>query len=279
MEEDGSFFILSGNKLWYSSKKNNENTLPKPKNVKNINKVRNAAKNKRVIENQIFEDIMKNQTDPYWISFFDECAIGKLPRGFKYISNVLYYRIKSKTLEILIPDEPLEAEILIKKFIFEHAGIISPTDLNEKRAVEEFKANNNMSENTLWSSIKNEKEQSIMISSFVERVAECFKLNTENCQNLTQIIKLSIYSGFLGNENIILENGSISEIIGLEYNEYEKKFLINEELRKNNKNNKKIISDEIETKTVQDENDLINNKKCLLKQWNKYIIELNSKKK
>jgi hypothetical protein len=278
MEEDGSFFILSGNKLWYSSKKNNEQNLPKTKAVKNTTKVRNAAKNKRVIEYQIFEDIMKNQSDPYWISFFDECAVGKLPRGFKFINNVLYYRIKSKTLETLIPEEPLEAEILIKKFIFEHAGIISPKDLNERREAEEFKANNNNTENTLWSSIKNEREQSILISSFVERVSECFNLSKENSQNLTQVIKLSIYSGFLGNENIILENGAISEIIGLEYNDYDKKFLINEELRKNIRNIKKVIVEDNDNKTVQDDNDQLNNRKCLIKHWNKYITELNSKK-
>jgi hypothetical protein len=280
MEEDGSFFILSGNKLWYSSKKSIENTVIKNKAPKGVNKVRNAAKNKRIIEFPLFEEILKTQTDPYWISFFDDCAIGKLPRGFKYINNVLYYRIKSKTLEVLVPEEPLEAEIIIKKFIFEHAGIISPVDLNEKRAFEECKAVSGNQDNNNWNNIKNEKERAILISTFVERVSECFNLSKESSQNLSQIIKLSIYSGFLNSDNIIMENGNITEIVGLEFSEQNQKFLINDELRKNIKINKKVIIEDIDSKTIIDD-DLTpnsNNKKCLIKQWNKYLNEIGSKK-
>lgn len=278
MEEDGSFHIFSGNTVWYSVKKNNESNTEK-KSTKNVNKVRNAAKNKRVVEYQIFEDIMKNQTDPYWISFFDDCATGKLPRGFKLVNNILYFRFKSKTLEVLVPEEPLEAEVIIKKFIFEYAGIISPKDLNEKREAEENKIISSYGNELNWNNIKNEKEQSILISSFVEKISESFNLTKESSQNLTQIIKLSIFSGYLTSENIIFENGNIIEIVGLEYNENDKKFLINEELKKNAKIFKKYIADDnSDNKTIFDDNDNINNKKCLVKQWNKYILELSSKK-
>jgi len=278
MEEDGSFHIFSGNTVWYSVKKNNESHIEK-KSTKNVNKVRNAAKNKRVIEYQIFEEIMKNQVDPYWISFFDDCATGKLPRGFKLVNNILYFRFKSKTLEVLVPEEPLEAEVIIKKFIFEYAGIISPKDLNEKREAEENKIISSYGNELNWNNIKNEREQSILISSFVEKISESFNLTKESSQNLTQIIKLSIFSGYLTSDNIIFENGNIIEIIGLEYNENDNKFLINEELKKNVKLFKKYIADDnSDNKTVFDDNENLNNKKCLVKQWNKYILELSSKK-
>ncbi len=280
MEEDGGFVIFSGNKLWYSSKKSNESQPAKQKAVRGINKTRNAAKNKRVIEYPIFDEIMKLQNDPYWISFFDECAIGKLPRGFKYTNNILYYRIKSKNIEVLVPDEPEEAEIVIKKFIYENSGIISPIDLNQKREAEEKRiANLTVNDNLQWNNIRNEREQSIILSSFIDKISDSMNLSTEEGKNLYQIIKLGIYSGFLTNDNIIMNFGQIVEIIGLEFDYNNRKFLINEEIRKNAKSLKKIvIDDSIETKTYQDESDNNINKKCLIKQWNKYMIELNSKK-
>lgn len=280
MEEDGGFVIFSGNKLWYSSKNKNEAQIPKQKAIRGVNKTRNAAKNKRVIEFPIFDEIMKNQTDTYWISFFDECAVGKLPRGFKYSNNILYYRVKNKNIEVLIPDEPLEAEIIVKKFVYENAGIISPSDLNEKRETEERRiAALAVNENIQWSNIRNEREQSIVLSTFIDKISDSMSLNKEEEKSLYQIIKLGIYSGYLTNDNIVMYQGQITEIMGLEFDYENRKFLINEELRKNNKHNKKfIIEDSIETKTYQEENEVNFNKKCLIKQWGKYVSELNSKK-
>lgn len=279
MDDDSGFVIFSGNKLWYSSKKKTEPTEPN-KVIKNVNKVRNAAKNKRVVEFPIFDEILKRQTDSYWISFFDECAIGKLPRGFKYINNILYYRIKNKTLELLITDSSQESEDLIKKFVYENAGIISPTDLDEKRASEEAKVANITYNNVQWYQIRNEREQYLMLTIFAEKIANYLNLNEEESKALIQTIKLGLLSGFLTNENMVMENGQISEVIGLEYDSDRRKFIINQELRKNiNKNKRIIYEDSTETKTLQDDNDVnLQNRRCLIKQWNKYLLELNSKK-
>jgi hypothetical protein len=281
MEEDGGFVIFSGNKLWYSSKKNTENLPSKQKNIRGINKTRNAAKNKRVIEYPIFEEIMNLQKDNFWISFFDECATGRFPRGFKYGNNILYYRVKNKNIETLVPEEPLEAEIVVKRFIYENAGIISPIDLNEKREAEEQRiASLSVNENIQWISIRNDKDQSIILSSFIDTISESMDLSNEESKSLYQIIKLGIYSGFLTSDNIVMSGGNITEIIGLEFNADNRKFLINEEVRKNAKTIRKImIDDNLENKTYQEENDPSFNKKCLVKRWGKYVSELNIKKR
>lgn len=280
MDEDGGFVIFSGNKLWYSSKKI-EVSSPKQKSIRGINKTRNAAKNKRVIEHPIFEEIMNLQKDSYWISFFDECAIGRFPRGFKYSNGILYYRVKNKNIETLVPTEPLEAEIVIKRFIYENAGIISPSDLNMKREAEEQRiAALTVNENIQWGSIRNEKDQSIILSSFIETISESMKLSNEESKNLYQIIKLGIYSGFLTSDNIVMVGGNIIEITGLEFNPDTRNFSINEEIKRNVKIFKKNTTDDtIETRTYQEENDPSFNKKCLIKRWNKYISELNIKKR
>jgi hypothetical protein len=277
-EDDGSFVIFSENKLWYSSKKNNE--VPIVKN-KNINKIRNSAKNKRIVEFPIFDEIMKIETDSYWISFFNECAIGKLPRGFKYGNNILFYRIKSKIIEVFIPEDPYESSNIIKKFVYEHSGIISPNDLNEKRNIEEKRiANIIVNENIQWINIKNEKEQSILISLFAEKISEYYNLSIEESKILIQIIKIGVIAGYLNNENIIMNNGQIVEIIGLEFNEDDKTFSISKQISNSFKPVKKNFADETtELKTYTEDTEInVQNKKCLIKQWNKFVTDLNSKK-
>lgn len=279
-EEDCGFVIFSGNKLWYSSKKNNEvDNTPKIKTVRGINKIRNSAKNKRVVEYEIFDEIMKLQTDTYWISFFDECATGKLPRGFKYVNKILYYRVKAKTMETLVPDIAEEAEIIVKNFIYEHAGIISPIDLKFKRETEEAKMFNVCNnDNIQWCNVKNEKDQSIILSAFVENVGEYYNLNFEESKSLYQIIKLGLISGFLLPENIVMENGSITEIVGLEYIDSEKRFIINEDLHRNAKSIKKLATEDNVVAKNADEDINYQSKNCLIKYWNKYLNELNNKR-
>jgi hypothetical protein len=281
-DEEGSFVIFSKNKLWYSSKKSSDDTveLNKAKVVRGVNKIRNAAKNKRVVEFQIFDDIMKLQTDPYWISFFDECAIGKLPRGFKFMNNIIYYRVKTKTMELMVSENIEEAEIMIKKFIYEHAGIISPIDLKIKRESEETRMYNiSAIDNIQWSSIRNEKDQSVILSFFIEAVKDYYNLNFEECKSLYQLIKLGLISGYLTSENIVMENGSITEIIGLEYIEKEKRFIINEDLQRNVKPYKKVSNDDTLTSKTSEENDITSQSKtCLVKYWGKYLNELNNKR-
>ena len=224
---------------------------------------------------------MKLETDSYWISFFNECAIGKLPRGFKYGNGILFYRVKSKIIEILIPEDPSIASGIIKKFVYEHSGIISPNDLNEKRNIEEKRiANIVVNENIQWINIKNEKEQSILISLFAEKISDYYNLSIEESKVLIQIIKIGVIAGYLNNENIIINNGQIVEIIGLEFDEDTKSFSISKQISSNFKPAKKNFAEEItEIKTYTDDTEInIQNKKCLIKQWNKFVTDLNSKK-
>jgi hypothetical protein len=103
-------------------------------------------------------------------------------------------------------------------------------------------------------------------------------LNSEESKALMQVIRIGILSGYLSNENILMCEGQISEIIGLEYDHNCNRFVINEELKNAIKPVKKPI--ENAPRGFQDETEIIyqNNKKCLIKQWSKYINELNVKK-
>jgi chaperonin GroEL (HSP60 family) len=65
-------------------------------------------------------------------------------------------------------------------------------------------------ENIQWSQIRNEKEQTIIISLFVEKISEIFNLNPEESKALMQVIRIGILSGYLSNEgNFIVFNNTV----------------------------------------------------------------------
>ena len=280
-DTDGGFVIFSGNKLWYSSKDGLENNISKPKVTRGVNKIRNSAKSKRVIEFQLFEDIKNIEKDQFWVSFFEDAAIGRFPRNFKYANNVFNYRNKNKIAEIMLPDSPLEAGAFVKAFVYEQAGIISPTDIKEKKAIDEKclqdAANIEVSN---WKQIKNEKQQSILVSLFVQLAAEKYDLNFEERTKLTQQIKLGLLSGYLNNTNIIMENGNIIDIEGLEFDADKREFNINTDTCKIVKVPKRNCHDtaaDTTTTRILEDGDCIS--RTLLKSWNRYINDVNKKYK
>lgn len=281
-EQDGGFVIFSGNKLWYSSKEGIESNVTKTKVNRTINKVRNSAKVKRVIEFQLFEDIKNTEKDPYWYSFFEDAAIGKLPRNVKFISNILSFRNKNKLQEVIIPDDIEEAKVAIKLFLFDYANIISPDDLRERKEIEEHRLSQiNCSEINSWNQIKNEKQQSILISIFSEKIGLYYKLNLEERKTLIQRIKIGILSGYLNSGNIDVVDSQIIQIHGLEFNPQNREFVINTDICKVVKPVKKIYNDTNNetfdnTKSFSSKE---NEKKSLIKNWNRYILDVSKKYK
>jgi hypothetical protein len=283
--DDDSFIIFSSSKIWYSSKDNDIKI-----NNKAINKVRNSAKNKRIVVYEIFDNLVKNETDPYWISFFDDCAVGKLPRGFKYApgNGALSYRVKTKNNELnLIGENPDLILNDIKSFLFEHAGIISPTDLKNKKEEDERKMLEMMENETIsWSQIRSERQQSILLSLFVEKVGEYYQLSMDERKSLIQNIKICIIAGFFNADNIEICGNQITRIDGLEFDTETKEFLINKNICNkpikfaNKKFNEENTLESSSYSNDNDDNDNINqNKKSVIKYWNRYLKEINKKYK
>ncbi len=273
-DEDGGFVIFSGKKLWYASKEGLENSICKPKTNRSVNKVRNSAKNRRIVEYPIFDEIMSKETDIFWISFFDDAATGKFPRNFKYDNGCLVYRVKSKNIEIKIPDDPDVAVIEIKRFLLDQAGIQSPDDIIYKKKIEEQRISQLLqNEITDWSHIRGEKQQTTMISIFVEKLGSYYRLNLEERKGLMQKIKLGIFAGYLNNENIQIGGNQIININGLEFDEDTKEFLVQRNDLYMNKINKKLIADTTLNSSYDIQDNSNYNKKSLIKNWQKYLKE------
>ena len=295
--EDGGFVIFSGTKLWYSSK---EAPVKSQKNA--LGKIRASAKTKRIVEFEEFDKLMGIETDPYWKSLFDEAAIGKFPRNFKFQNGVLNYKIRSKNIEQNIPKDTEQALIIVKKFFLDTAGILSPDDLKRKKIEEEKRISEMiMNEVVSWNQIRSEKQRMIMISLYVENLGKRYDLNIEERKGLVQNIRIGVLGGYFNSENIEVIGNCIENIRGLEYNEELKEFEIRKELcpcpkisRKSVNNDSTFISkteissdlyysDESEDEERYSSSKENNSKSSgsssssMKKKWNKFLSEIGKK--
>jgi hypothetical protein len=243
MNDEGGFVIFSGTKLWYSSK---EAPVKSQKNV--LGKVRASAKSKRIVEFEEFDKLMSIETDPYWRSLFDEAALGKFPRNFKFQNGVINYKIRSKTIEQSIPKDTEEALPIVKKFFLETAGILSPDDLKRKKLEEEKRISEMiMNEVISWNQIRSEKQRMIMISLYVENLGKQYGLTVEERKGLVQNIRIGVLAGYLNAENIEIVGNCIENIYGLEYNKDLNEFEIIKEKCPLPKIGRKVVQDDFTT--------------------------------
>lgn len=256
--DDGVFVIFRGDKISYSSElrsqtgmgvfgknkmggtertgfdSNTNKSLSKASTLK----MRASAKTKRVIEYPIFDTMMNQEQDPYWKSLFDDAAVGKFPRNFKFQNGSLYYKIRSKTLEHPIESDSSTNDLLemiqaVKQFFLVTAGILSPEDLRRKKLEEEKRILELMNNEVVsWKQIRSEKQRMIMLSLYVEKIGKKYGLSVEERKGLVQNIRIGMLAGYFHNDNISIIGNRIEEIEGLCFNEDTKEFYIDKESNK-----------------------------------------------
>jgi hypothetical protein len=287
-DDDGSIVILSGNKPLWSSKDNLEPI--KTKTVKSITKVRASAKNKRIVEFQIFDDLMKYETDPTWITTLDDAAQGKFPRNFKFQNGILTYKLRSKNVDHPIIGNDKNSLDAMKDFFFKY-NVASPEDIKKRKDAEITMLNSEQyDEEMSWSQIRSDKQKTVMISLFVENLSEIHNLSPENRRGLVQNIRMGILAGYLNNDNIHVENNSITKIDGLIYDKSLKQFIIDKSkcvlpvIKPKITNQHTLMS----SNNYSDDNDFSiegssssksgKQNQDLMKNWNRFLNELNRKK-
>lgn len=291
-DDDGSIVILSGNKPLWSSKESLD--PPKTKTVKSTTKVRASAKNKRIVEFQIFDELMKYETDPTWITTLDDAAQGKFPRNFKFQNSILTYKLRSKNIDHHIVGNDKTTLDAMKDFFFKY-NVASPEDVKKRKDAELTIINSEQYDDEMsWSQIRSDKEKTVMITLFVESLGDVYNLSPESKKGLVQNIKIGILAGYLSNDNIYVENNSITKIDGLVYDKSSKQFVIDKN---------KCILQTIKPKIVSQNSLMSSNqlhysedgndasledssfsrsskiqKQDLMKNWNKFLSELDKKK-
>jgi len=292
-DDDGSIVILSGNKPLWSSKDSIE--PPKTKTVKSSTKVRASAKNKRIIEFQIFDDLMKFETDPTWITTLDDAAQGKFPRNFKFQNSILTYKLRSKNIDHHVVGNDKVTLDAMKGFFFKY-NVASPEDVKKRKDAEiSMLSSEQYDDDISWSQIRSDKEKTVMITLFVESLGDTYNLSVDTKKGLVQNIKIGILAGYLSSDNIHLEHNSISKIDGLVYDKSLKSFIIDKNkcvlqtvkpkmlsqnsLMSSNQHHYSEDGNEASLEESTYSKSSKSHKQDLMKNWNKFLGELEKSKK
>jgi hypothetical protein len=206
----------------------------------------------------IFLECCQFVEDTYWEIIFEDLAYGKcsygtyISRDFlccSYKGKEFSYKIEKKDPNILYTD--------IYNLLTKKLGILSKKDKIKKRT-EFYKTEQDIKQSRqTWSSIKKKNLKDLLIEQYVIKIKKKYSLNISQSRYLLSIIFIAIVFKVITSKDIDYENGHINNIKGIEFNN--KQILI----QRNLYNIKIDFSPEI-----------INNKKIMSDNWEKYLDNL-----
>ena len=120
-----------------------------------------------------------------------------------------------------------------------------------------------------WKDIKKENLKEALLNEFIKEICEDLNFNEQEKIELTTTIKKGIILKCFNNDNIIMEDGKISEIEGLVYNDKKRQHDIHKDflVKKSSK------SSDLGIGKTQDKNN-----PCFIDMWIKYLDNLENKR-
>jgi hypothetical protein len=186
------------------------------------------SKNQPIILHPIFEQCTRHITDPFWISIFNQAAIGKFPRGFLFKDNSLTYKRGTKISRIDLSTDPVTAATELMTFFGRMAGIMSTADQDRSRQELEDRLTESVSLHTCtWADIKKKKVREMLIGTFVEDLVKQYELVDRERIQLRSMINLGFILGHFSSTNVQFSQGRIHGIAGLDFDATTRKFSIN----------------------------------------------------
>lgn len=193
---------------------------------------RKARATKEVIY-KIFADCALSIEDPFWIDKFNTAATGKFPKGFNYHDGILYYRKGAKCHQLELPGNAYEAAYACMEFFRCNGGIFSRMDEQDSIELQYARSQAVLTQQQLTWGDSNKKIQECMLSYYVTGMRELMNLTDIEMEQLRQTIRLGIANKFFGKHNIHVENNRIHSVGGLLWNNEQRLFYINPELKPN----------------------------------------------
>ena len=185
-----------------------------------------SMKIKKTITNDIFETMREFNDDPYWNMFLLKASRDNFPKGFSFRDNTVFFTMNSKyNFEIqLDPSVPKESFFKLKEFMIEK-GYFSNSDREKMKATQNSNIQRQDEVISTWKGLG--KLQNNAVCKYINSKVEEYELTNEEKTELTSIIKLGISSGYLNNNNIIVEDCVITNFQHIEWNKDTRKFKIN----------------------------------------------------
>lgn len=189
-----------------------------------------TRRRKKKILNPIFAECFKIATDPFWKDKFEKASYGKFPRGFSYNKGYLIYKRGAKNESVMVPESPYEAYSVCVFFFHDAAKIYSDQDRKQIKEEEyQLQLLDQLKEKTWAKTLKRQKE--ILVEIYVHELKDKYKLSVNATQKLEDLINVGILFNHFNKDNIILEDGMITEIKGLEFDSQTISFTTSEPLK------------------------------------------------
>ena len=191
------------------------------------------TKNSKEVLHKIFSDCALVIQDTFWIEKFNNAAMGKFPQKFNFHDGLLNYRKGAKCHSIEVSNNPYESSHACMEFFRTHGGIFSPADKHHSIELQYARAHAVLSQQQITWGDANKKDQEGMLSYYVTDMKTLMGLNDNEMEQLRETIRLGISNKFFGKHNIRVENNRIHSIEGLLWNNEQRNFYINPELKPN----------------------------------------------
>ena len=177
----------------------------------------------------IFEECKKYTLDSYWKDILSDCSINRFPMGARYDPkrNTLTIKTKSHSSVHALPTEPVELYTVLVKIFREELGLKSDREVALQRDKLEriIEARNNAKEGE-WKKIKTKLIRDEILMEFTEKLCKEYKLSGTETRKLHSLISLGFQFKSLISDDVVYEDGQITEIRGLEFDEKKKKFFL-----------------------------------------------------
>ena len=204
---DGIVILSADKNIMFSS--TGEITINK-KSIRK-NKIKNMI-------HPIFDSMKKYTKEDFWIRFLTKASRNVFPNNnFKYMNNVLHYKIKTKKHrdEIFIDDDDLENSFLKLKLFLRSKGTKPSSDVNKEELLINFNKTEEINE---WKDIKKEAKFDAILK-YLKELSIKYNIHQKEKNKLESMVRVALSGDIFNNDNIIIKDRKIINIKHLVWNE------------------------------------------------------------
>ena len=185
---------------------------------------------KKVIH-PIFEQCSEISEDAYWVSIFRDCARGKFPRGFSYKNSLMTFRRGNKTVRTEITSSPHETLSICISFFKSSAGLMSNEDRERLQKEQEEKLLKSLDVSNLeWKDIRTHRVKEVLLTDYITQLSKFKNFTPDEKKELITTVKSGFMLGYLSSKQILMKDGKIDQIEGINYDDSTRKYFIDPEL-------------------------------------------------
>jgi len=163
-----------------------------------------------------FIECCKFTTDVFWKNIFQDLAYGITPYGTYINKDFLTCNYKDKEFVYkIVKKEPSELFNDIYDLFKNKLSLISRDEIIKKKDDIKGSSHENIYED--WSSIKKKNLKEIMIEKYAIKMSKKHNLSITQTKYLVSLIFLSFIFKVFSSNDIIMENGQIEHINGIDY--------------------------------------------------------------